>query len=244
MRKLNILILVLAVFSLQSCFDVVEKISINKNGSGAYQLSYDFSSMMSNGMMKEMMKQSMESEDGPLGDMMVNGSIEVDTVINFSDSPMAADMGADMPEVMKKAKMTMSMSEAQGVFKMVMSLDFDKVSDIAEFHKALQGAGDAQQGFGSIMPATGLFELNKNTLIRKPIDMAAANQAMEGNEEMAMMKMMMTGATYKTIYEFPKKVKSTSIKEAEVGKKTVTVTRDFLEILEGKGDLAGKIKFK
>lgn len=244
MKKLNILILVLAVFTLQSCFDVVEKVTMNKNGSGAYELSYDFSSMMGNGMMKDMLKQSMESEEGPMGNMMVDGSIEVDTVISLQDSPMMEEIDSDMSEVMKKAKMAMRMSEAQGVFKMVMSLDFDQVSEIAEFHKALQSSGDGQQGLGTIMPATGLFELNGKTLTRKAIDLSSAKAMMEGNEEMEMMKMMMTGATYTTVYEFPKKVKSTSMKDAEVGKKTVTVTRDFLNILEGKGNLAGKIKFK
>lgn len=244
MRKLNFLILVLAVFSLQSCFDVVEKMNIKKNGTGTYALSYDFSSLLSNPMMKEMLKESLQSEDGPFADMMVNGSIEMDTLINLKDSPLATEMDGDMPEVMKKAKMAMNLSETQGVFKMVLSLDFDKVAEIADFYQALQEAGDDQQGFGAMMPANGLFQLKGKTLTREPMDLSTANEAMGDEESMGMMKMMMSGATYTTIYEFPKKVKSTSIPDAEVGKKTVKVTRDFLDIMEGKGNLAGKIKFK
>ncbi|GAB5550745.1 MAG: hypothetical protein Sapg2KO_03360 [Saprospiraceae bacterium] len=244
MRKLNLLILLLAVFSLQSCFDVVEKMNVKKDGSGTYALSYDFSSILSNPMMKEMVKESLQSEDGPFADMMVDGSIEMDTLINLKDSPLATEMDGDMPEVMKKAKMAMNLSETQGVFKMVLSLDFDKVADIADFYKALQDAGDDQQGFSAIMPSNGLFELQGKTLTRRPVDLSKANDAMGDDESMGMMKMMMSGATYTTLYEFPKKVKSTTIPDAEVGKKTVKVTRDFISLMEGKGNLAGKIKFK
>lgn len=244
MRKFNLLVLLLALFSLQSCFDVVENMKVNKNGSGTYELTYDLSSVMANGMMKEMLKESMQSEEGPFANMMVDGAVEMDTVIQLKDSPLAEEMEGDVPEVMKKAKMAMNMSESQGVFKIVLSLDFDKVAEIADFYKLLQETGEDQQGFGAMMPSNGLFQLNGKTLTRQAMDVSAASEAMGDDESMAMMKMMMAGATYTTIYEFPKKVKSTTIPDAEVGKKTVTVTRDFLKIMEGKGDLAGKIKFK
>lgn len=244
MRKLNLLILLLAVFSLQSCFDVVEKMSVNKNGSGKYELTYDLGSMMSNGMMKEMLKESLQSEEGPFANMMVGGSVEMDTVINLKDSPLAAEMDGEMPKVLEKAQMAMQLSETQGTFKMILSLDFDKVAEIAEFYKALQETGDEQQGFGAMMPSNGLFQLQGKTLTRQPMDLSAVNQSMGDDESMGMMKMMMAGASYTTVYEFPKKVKSTTIPDAEVGKKSVTVTRNFLDILDGKGNLAGKIKFK
>lgn len=247
MRKLNILVLLLAVFSLQSCFDVIEKMTVNKNGSGIYELTYDLSSIMSNGMMKEMLKESLngEGEDNPFAGSMVNGSIEMDTLISIKDSPLASEMGADMPAVLDKVKMKMNMSESQGVFKTVMTLNFDQVSEIADFYKALEKTSEnGGQGFGGIMPMKGLFELNGKTLVRKPMDMNPIKKDMGDEDSMAMMRMMMAGATYTSIYEFPKKVKSTNIKDAEVGKKTVTVSRDFLEILDGKASMDGKIKFK
>jgi hypothetical protein len=247
MRKRNVLILLLAVFSLQSCFDVIEKMTVNKNGTGIYELTYDLSSIMANGMMKEMLKESLsgEGEDNPFAGSMVNGSIEMDTLIALKDSPLASELKGEMPDVLEKVKMHMKMSESQGVFKTIMTLNFDQVSEIADFYTALQKTSeDGGQGLSGIMPMKGLFELNGKTLVRKPMDMAAIKKDMGDEDSMAMMRMMMADATYTTIYEFPKKVKSTNIKNAEVGKKTVKVSIDFLEIMDGNADMSGKIKFK
>ena len=96
---------------------------------------------------------------------------------------------------------------------------------------------------GGMMPSLGMFETKKKTLIRKPIDMSSLAEQLGGEESMAMMKMMMAGATYKTVYHLPKKVKRTDIKDAQVDGKTVTVTRNYLDIIEGKTNLDGMIKY-
>ena len=88
MRKVTFLVLILSVFTFQSCLDVLEEISLNKDGSGTYQLTFDMAGILSNGMMKEMLKESMENEDGG---GLFGGGMEVDTLIAFKDSPMAQE---------------------------------------------------------------------------------------------------------------------------------------------------------
>lgn len=245
MRKISFLVLILATFSLQSCLNVVEKLSLNRNGTGVYSITYDMSSMMS-GMMREMILESLqeEGEDNPFANAKVDGKIELDTLIDMKDAPMSADFEGELPAIMRKVKMEMKMSETQSLFTTTMVLSFDKVSEINDFYNAMSEMGDeGGAGLTGMLPMNGLFKLSGKTLIRKK--MSVGDAAAMDDENLEMMKMMMTDATYKTIYEFPKKVKGFTVADAEkVDKKTITATYSLLDIMEGKVDMSGKINFK
>lgn len=244
MRKITFLVLILASFSLQSCLNIIEKLTLNRNGSGTYELTYDMSSMMT-GMMRDMILQNMEEEggeDNPFANAKVDGKIELDTLIDMKDAPMTDGIDVDdMPEIMRKVKMRLKMSETQSLFTTTLTLAFNNVSEINEFYDAMSEMGDNGGGMTGLMPLNGLFKIDGNTLVRGK--MTVGEQA--DDENMEMMKMMMSGATYKTIYEFPKKVKGFTVANGEkTDKKTITATYDLLDIMEGKVDMAGKISFK
>ncbi|HKK75235.1 MAG TPA: hypothetical protein VJ953_09195 [Saprospiraceae bacterium] len=244
MRKLTFVVLLLTAFSLQSCLNIVEKLSLNRDGSGTYAITYDMSAMMT-GMMREMMLESLqEDEDSPFANAKVDGKIELDTLLNLEDAPMTADVEGEMPPIMRKAKMRMNISETQNLFEATMTLDFDDIGDVEEFQAAMAKMGDDGDsgGFGGMAPMTGLFKLDGRTLMRG--ESKAEPEAMD-DENAEMMKMMMSEATYKTIYEFPRKVKSFDIDGAEkTNKKTLTATYSLIDVMEGKVDMSGKIKFK
>jgi hypothetical protein len=246
MKKLTFLVLIVAAFSLQSCLNIVEKLSLNRNGSGTYAITYDMSAMMS-GMMREMMLESLqEDEDSPFANAKVDGKIELDTLLDLKDAPMTADIEGDMPPIMRKAKMRLQMSETQSLFTTTMTFDFDDIKEVKEFQKAMVELGESGEsgGLGGMTPMPGLFSINGGTLVRSNSDDNALADSMD-DENAEMMKMMMSGATYKTIYEFPRKVKSFDIDGAEkVDKKTLTATYSLLEVMDGKVDMSGKIKFK
>ena len=55
---------------------------------------------------------------------------------------------------------------------------------------------------------------------------------------------MLAGASYKTIYKMPGKVKQSTIPDAEIDGKTVTVEHPMLDVINQKVKIEGDIKFK
>ena len=90
----------------------------------------------------------------------------------------------------------------------------------------------------------GLFG---SSLTRKSED-SEVNEMAEMLEEDGgeMVKMMLSGAEYITIYNLPGEVKKVSHDDAKVSNdgKTVTISADLLDQMEGKADLSTTIKFK
>lgn len=242
MKQTRIVLLLLGVFSLQSCLNIVEKLSLNRNGSGTYSITYDMSSMMS-GMMRDMILESMEGEeDSPFANAKIDGKIELDTLIDMSSGPLMMEAEGELPAVMQKVKLRLRMSEALSLFTTTMTLDFTDISEVAEFQAAMSEMGESGGGLGGISPVTGLLTISRGTLMRAKSNLAPEDMDSE-NIEMA--KMMMSGATYKVVYEFPRKVKSFDMQGARlVDKKTLEANYSMLDIMEGKVDMSGKIKFK
>ena len=65
-----------------------------------------------------------------------------------------------------------------------------------------------------------------------------------GEEDMAMLKMFMTNSNLKTTYRFPGSVKKSSIPNSVVNNNEVTVSIPLLDLMEGKANMDGEIKFK
>ena len=242
MRKLTLLLIIICSFSLQSCLDILEEINLNKKGDGDYAITFDMSSLFANPMMKEMLLQGLSEQEG-MPDITVDGNLEVDTLVAFKDAPLTGGNTADMPAILKKATMAMKVSESKGEFKMKMALDFDDPSEIGEFYKALNSIGEGQQqGLGGMMPGQALFDTKKRTLIRKGAGAESMSSALD-EEQLSMMRMVMASATYKVIYNLPKKVKRHSLLNSTVDGKKITVEASYLDILEGKTKLDGEVKW-
>lgn len=244
MKKISLALLLVGItFCLTSCFDVVEDVFLNRDGTGKYAITMDMSSLFSDPFMKGMIKESMKEQEG-LEDM----SMEKDTVIYLKDDPKIADLSPEDRKIAEKVVMRMTMSESKEKMVVVFEFPFDKVADISALTRVFQNmdTGKDISGFmggNSLIPGgEALFDFSKNKLTRKPAPKPEATA--EEDENMAMMKMFLGTANYKTIYHLPGKVKKATIANAEVDKNTVTVTNSLLDLIEGKAKIEGEIKFK
>lgn len=251
MKKLSYLMVMVVLFFMTSCLDIVEEMSLNKNGTGKYVLTMDMSSLMADGM-KEML-QGMAQEEGGGEDAFADMPSEMDTILYFTDAPDSIKAKFQHPEILKKIAFRTQISEANELMKMTFSIDFDKIKEVDYFLADL----DKMQGDGGGMPGLGgggsglfpsgsdtqaLFKLAKRKLTRfSPPKTEDMNME---EEELQMMKMFFSDASYTTIYNLPGKVKKTSMQNANVEGKKLTVVTPLMDILEGKAELGGDICYK
>lgn len=243
MRKILVLLLLVGSTLLTGCFDIVEEIFLNKDGSGKYHVTMDMSGLFSDPMMKGMMEEAIKEQSGTAPE----AALEKDSVVYFKDLPEANDLPADEKKVLDNLLMRMTMSESKKQMLIRLEYDFKNVDDIKKMSAVLQKVGADQQMVGG-MPGGGLmsgeaasFTWKKGVLKRLPVTMKAPT---EGAENMEMMKMFLTDANYKTIYHLPGNVKKASMPNATVQGNTVTVVNEMLEMIDGKVKLEGEIKFK
>lgn len=241
MRKIVFSLFLVLPFLLASCLDVVEELRLNRNGSGQYSVTIDMSQLFADELMKGMIKSSLE-EQANLNTGQ-NGLPEMDTVIYFKDLP--AEQKGVKPEFWNKVSSHIVMSESKSKFLTTIRLNFDKLEDIAYLYENLNdiGSNAGQLGGladqGGVLPAGVSYALAGGALTRKTPKPEAAT-----GEEAEMMKIFLEGATHRIIYNLPGKVKKVSIKGAKINGRTVTAEAALLDIMEGKGNLDGTIKFK
>lgn len=241
MKNLLSAFLMVALFSLTGCFDVIEEMDLNRDGSGKYTLTFDMSGLFTDPFMKEMMESTIKEQG------LADEKMEVDTVVYLKNAPDSLRKKFDRPDFLDKIVMRSTISESKKKMVTSIELDFDEVSDIDYFYKNMEKLGDQNQGAGGalspgsgFMPSGALFTYGKKKLSRLPAPKPSAEQ----NEEMEMVKMFLGEATYKTIYHLPGKVKKATMANAEIDGQTVVVTTSYLDLIDGKAKLAGEIRFK
>ena len=131
---------------LTSCFDMLEEVHLNKDGSGKYAITMDMGGIFSNPFMKEALGEAMKSE----GDKMGQNMMEMDTVINFGESAQAKSLSAKEQKLLEQVVMNMKSSEKEGVMKIAMSIDFSSIGQLSEISKVMKKVGD-NQGEGNEM---------------------------------------------------------------------------------------------
>ncbi len=262
MKKLLFVLLLALTFASTGCINILEEMFLNKDGSGKYSVTIDMSALMeeSTRQMLQSFAQAEEGEEGSLSDMEMP---ETDTVMMMKDLPADQRGELSRPDFYDKVSMRIQSSEAKELLKIGFVLDFDKADDIDYFLKNIDkmfasadmGADNPMSAmgggggmFGGMMPATGgqdyqLFDIGKKMLKRAKAP-APAELDDEAAEGMAMMKMFLAGAEYKTVYHFPGNVKSASNSDAKIDGKTVTIKTDLLDVMEGNADLSTEVKFK
>jgi hypothetical protein len=244
MKKLIFGLLLSSCVLLTGCIDIVEEMTLNKNGSGIYTFTIDMSSILQLGSLKDLMNQA--GADAEAQKKLGMDKMEKDTTIYFKDMPAELKAETGNPDFWKKAQMNMKMSEKDKKFLVQMKLNFDKIEDIEFFFKNMSKV--MKEGAGSMggLPTDGLaptsvaFKLAKKSLTRLPTVKA---ENAPGAEDLEMMKMFLGTAKYKTIYNLPNRVKKTKIANAKIDGNTVTVENSMLDILEGKAKLDGEISF-
>ena len=155
----------------------------------------------------------------------------------------------------EEVKVSTILNQDKGIMTMTMSFGFKDVSDIQYFQNNMKqltdGGGGAMGGMDGMLDgisSSSDFLFKKRTFKRTAPKNAAEKPALsdEMAQQMQMMKMMLSDATYKTTYNFPKKIKSTDIKGAVISKdkKTLTVETGLLDLMDNANALDGEVKFK
>jgi len=255
MKKLTYLLVAFCFLTATSCIDIVEEMFLKKNGTGKYVITMDMSALMEAGT-KEMLEGMME-EGQKEGDMEAKMPTEMDTIMYFTDAPDSLKRKFSHPEILKKVSVHTIMSEAKEKMIIKFAIDFDDMKEIDYFLEdldklqgdnamagGLPGAGSDAGGGGGLLPtgsASGMFKLAKRKFTRMAGEKADATMS---EEELQMAKMFFADASYKTIYHFPGKIKKTTMKNATVDGKTLTMVLPLIDILEGKAAMEGDVCFK
>lgn len=249
MKQLTYLLLIVVAFATSGCFEVLEDVYVNKDGTGKYQLTMDMSDLFADPFMGEIMKQSMKEEGGL-------ETLEIDSIISVADMQeggLPASLTAKDRKVLDKTEIRMRISETESIGKLVISFPFQSMDELNDFQTAfakLDTEGGQQGGMMGMMsstPSSGKSTWSMNgRAISRVVDQADAAAALEDldQETLDMMKMMMAESNFTTTYHLPGKVQSCNIKNAKVNGNEVVVSYGFLEIMEDKPDTGGTIKFK
>lgn len=243
MKKIIILLSLAASMMFTGCFNIVEEVFLNKNGSGKYHITMDMSGLFTDPFMKEMFGEALKQQQGT----DIKNFMEKDSVIYFKNLPQSDELAADEKKIVENMLMRMTMSESKKQMLIKIEMDFETIDDIAKMSEVMQkiGADDALGGglpTGGILSGnSGTFSWKKGLLKRLP---TTINNETQTNENMEMIKMFLGTATYKTIYHLPGKVKKTDIANAQVDGNTVTIDNKMLDLIDGKAKVDGAIKFK
>lgn len=244
MKYFPAFLLVLFSVIFTGCFEILEDLSLNANGSGKYSLTFDMNGIINDPFMKEMLLESVKSE----GNLSLDGAgkVEMDSILYLKDDPQFAQFKGNKT-FFETAKMHTVISEEKGEMFINFSFDFKEVGDIDSFYKSLNENKESQNmfaGFDQIVGGSG-FVFKKKSLTRRPAPKNNTAPSDDMNsDDMEMLKMFMTDSKLKTTYSFPGKVKNSSIPNSVVNNKEVTVEIPLLDIMEGTAEMDGEIKFK
>ncbi|RMG30965.1 MAG: hypothetical protein D6730_01875 [Bacteroidetes bacterium] len=255
MKTLKCLItfaLVAILFTATSCLDIVEEMSLNKDGSGVFTYTIDMSKSM------DLLLALGESEsEEAISTAEEDSPVEMDSTANFYElMKNEPDFQIDNPEFWKKANLHIQMSESQGLGKISFIIHFDDFDDISYFFENLNQMGqeeDAEDGFSQMLSMasggtgfnfTELYRFEKNKFTRFKQQQSGWDELPE--EDVQLIKLMVGSGTYTTIYHLPGKVKKASHSGSEISpdQSTVTVTHNMLDYMEGRVSFENKIKFK
>lgn len=247
MKRIWQLFLGISLLFFTSCFDILEEVHLQKNGSGKYLLTMDMSGILSDPFMKEAIGEAMKSEGSKAGiDFM-----DMDTSFTFGSAPEARALSAADQKLLDQVVVNMIGNEDKGELKMGLTVNFNSLEEMETISNVMKKVSEKQEEGAGASPMFGggqfsefgnLFSMKKKKLFAR-----SAAPPLEGlldEETKGMMSMLLSASTYKTIYHMPGKVKNTTIPNAEIAGKVVTVENLMLDILDQKVKLDGEIKFK
>ncbi|MEL7221318.1 MAG: hypothetical protein AAGJ93_08370 [Bacteroidota bacterium] len=251
MKYLSYLVCLALAITTSGCFEMLEDIYLNNDGTGKYQITVDMSGMFDDPFMGEMMKKSIAEQTG-------GEELEIDSLINFSEiSPggLPPTLTDNDRELIGCTEIRMRMSEKEKIGNIIFSFPFESMDDLNDFQETfarLQEESEPGSGAMSGLLSGGISNGNKTKwslsgrTLNRDVNTAAVAEEMEDmdDETMEMMKMFLADATFTTTYHLPGKVKKCSIPGASVDGKMVSLTYSILDAMEEQPDTGGTIKFK
>lgn len=162
----------------------------------------------------------------------------------------------DNPELWSRTKMHVVSNLKDNVFFVEVDFDFKNLDEIAYFSANYNKVMDASkvnplaftagEGEGTKQPdflANGLsYRLKGKTLER--LSTASPDIKEPEGEELEMTKSFMSNAVYKLVLQLPGKVVNATFPNSKIDGSKVTTQVTFIEIMEKKKDVNGKVKFK
>ncbi len=238
--NISLPVIALATLLLAGCIDITEKISLNKDGSGTYTLSFDMGELLSDPMMSGLVLSALQGEDGLFAE---GEAIELDTTVLFEDMPVPPE---DIdPTIWQRVNMTMRISEKESLLRTTIHIPFSDVKEIEYVMNTMSQSGtdvSALSEGGFMDPSTMRFALNKKSLSRE--NTGNDSQPAMSEEDLAMLEMFLVDASYKVIYEMPGKVKSADFADAKIDGNTASMEYSLLDIFKGNVSLNGELQFK
>lgn len=218
MKKL-LMILVAATFTMSfvGCLDIMEEITVNKDGSGHYVSTIDAAKMSE--------QISMLAAMDSTGEMIPKFKYSMDsTFVSTADATK------------KMSGISNYKLDTSKPFFYVISYDF---KDVKSLNDAIgKDKKAAQQGMYA-------WEKGKITRNDVPFDLGGMGD-MGGSENKEMMKGFMQDMKYKVIINLPGKAKDVSNKSFTLSedKKVVTLETNFADIMDGKVKVGSEVKYK
>jgi len=243
MKRIALILLPLFVFLSTGCFEILEEITLGKDGKGKYLYTVDMSALMD-----ESMKEMLQGAGDEGGNSLVG--VEVDSVVYFKDFPAEKLAELENPRVFERGFMKILMSDSLDKMVIQFGTEFDKIEEVTYFLENLDMVTGDAVGGGEIPMGQGLFPGGNTAgkLVlkgRKLTRTSIPKVEIEADEdEMGMMSLFMESATFTTVYNLPGKVKKTSIPGAVIEGKTVKVESPLLDMLKGDANTGGWIKFR
>lgn len=238
MKKQLLFVTAILSLTLTSCFELVEEIWINADGSGKYEYTMDLSQVMQDDFMGGIMAQS-------IAEQMGQEELEIDSVLNFASlEDLPASLSSRQQQLLAQLTMKMDMSQSRKTGKILISFPFKTLSELDEINQLYQTLTEEGVNLGGagMSPVRSMFSLQRKKFSRtSSVENVLADMDEEGLE---MAKMMMADATIKSVYHLPGKVRKTTMAAAEIEQSTVTVTHKLLDVLDGKANFDGEITFK
>lgn len=218
MRRIFYLLLICSSFFLQGCFDIIEQLSIKRDGNGNFELIINLS--RSKTQINSMMKMK-----------TVNGH-SVPTKSEIEEAAQNLKNKLESVPGISLVKTDLDLKNFIG------KLTFN-FSEIGQVNLALQKMGekvkDQQQGFKEIFmydPSTHIFSrINKFALGEAYRKMSIADRE------------IFASSTYTTIYRFEEEVKSTSNANSKiaVNKRAVMLKSSALDLIKGRKTINNQI---
>lgn len=235
-----------SLFFLTGCIDMLEELTLRKDGSGTYSIRMDLGKLFSDSFMKGMAEDALQSEKNPIN---IQPGKDLDSTITFAALPDSIKSRMDNPDFWKKVKVKLLFKQSQNIAQVSLNLDFDQLSDIDYLFKNLGDmAADSKKlsALGALngdepLLSQGPFQLKGKTLTRLPLPSQATQAA---GENLDFVKTFLGSAKYVVVYNMPGKVKKTTIPNSKVSGSMVTVSSTLFELTQRKGQLDGTIKFR
>lgn len=245
MKNLQFLFITFLAIVITSC-QFTEELTINKDGSGNYNLNVDMGGMMSS-----------------MSGMKENDSIKtepekVDTIINMKDvlemkKDSISKLSASDKEIInavKDMKMRVRIDEEKDMMLMDFTLDFNNISDLDDIRRKIEKAQQIQDNKGEDKEPLENHEVQysfkKKKFERKVImkDLTPEEQELfEKNQEEY--NMFLVGSKYKLIYNFPRKIKTVNYPDVAYknNRKTMIIEVEMDDILKNPQLLDLKVTF-